>query len=361
MTIRPYKYLAVFTLPLTVVVSFTSHGWLTFLPVIYAFALIPIIELLIGKSTSNLDAVQRDIDAKDLLFDFFIYLTVPVQVLFLVWFLFALKQPDLTNSDITGRVLGMGIMCGVFGINIAHELGHRAKKWERAMAKVMLCTSLYMHFYIEHNRGHHRNVGTPLDAATARRNETLYAFWLRTVYFSFISAWQIVKKERTRRELPTWSLRNEMIGYILMEVVVSLLIGFFFGLTILLLFLAAALIGMLLLETVNYIEHYGLFRKKLNAYRYEDVKPVHSWNSDHILGRIVLFELTRHSDHHFEPSRHYQHLDSMEDASQLPAGYPAMMLLSLVPPLWFYVMNPRLVNKNLAQPDSIPSMSSSLQ
>jgi alkane 1-monooxygenase len=99
---------------------------------------------------------------------------------------------------------------------------------------------------------------------------------------------------------------------------------------------------MLLLETVNYIEHYGLQRRKVNEFRYEDVTPVHSWNSDFVIGRLVLFELTRHSDHHYEPSKHYQLLDSMPAASQLPAGYPAMMLLSLIPPLWFRVMNPRL-------------------
>jgi alkane 1-monooxygenase len=96
------------------------------------------------------------------------------------------------------------------------------------------------------------------------------------------------------------------------------------------------------LETVNYVEHYGLFRNKVTELRYEDVEPMHSWNSDHALGRLVLFELTRHSDHHWEPAKHYQTLDSMPGASQLPAGYPAMMLLALVPPLWFRIMNGRL-------------------
>jgi alkane 1-monooxygenase len=85
-----------------------------------------------------------------------------------------------------------------------------------------------------------------------------------------------------------------------------------------------------------------LQRKKVSEFRYEDVTPVHSWNSDYAVGRLVLFELTRHSDHHYEPSKHYQLLDSMPKASQLPAGYPAMMLLALFPPLWFHVMNPRL-------------------
>lgn len=236
----------------------------------------------------------------------------------------------------------MGIMCGVFGINIAHELGHRNSTGEKILSKIMLCTSLYMHFYIEHNRGHHRNVGTKEDPATALKNESVYTFWMRSLPLSFLSAWNIVKKERSRKKLKTWSLGNEMIQYLLVEFLLCAVIGFYFGMNAMFFFLIAAFIGMLLLETVNYIEHYGLYRKKVSEFRYEDVEPKHSWNSDYIIGRIFLFELTRHSDHHWEPSKHYQLLDSMPKASQLPAGYPAMMLLSLVPPMWFRVMNPRL-------------------
>jgi alkane 1-monooxygenase len=119
------------------------------------------------------------------------------------------------------------------------------------------------------------------------------------------------------------------------------MIAFFFGGTILLYFLAAATCGFLLLETVNYIEHYGLAREKMSSGGYEAVKPHHSWNSDHLLGRLLLFELSRHSDHHYRAARKYQVLRHMEPSPQMPTGYPGMMVLAMVPPLWFAVMNPR--------------------
>jgi len=185
-------------------------------------------------------------------------------------------------------------------------------------------------------------VGTPVDGATARRNEPLYVFLVRTVLQSFRSAWQITAKELRRRKLPVVSMHNEMLLMILIQAAICLLIGMFFSWFTLVCFAMSATMGIVLLETVNYVEHYGLFRRKVNEFRFEDVEPEHSWNSDHALGRLVLFELTRHSDHHWEPSKHYQTLDSMPGASQLPAGYPAMMLLALFPPLWFRIMNRRL-------------------
>lgn len=342
MKFRALKYLAVFAIPVTMAISFTSVGWLTFLPVLFGFAFVPAIEFLSGLNAKNLSQAESEMVRKDWLYDVLIYLTVPTQVFFAIWFLSSVGEEYLTTADIVGRTLSMGLMNGVFGVNIAHELGHRNTWHEKLMSKVMLSSTLFLHFYIEHNRGHHRNVATPDDPATARKNENLYAFWFRTVPFSFLSAWNIVKKERTRKKQAVWSLNNEMIQYLIIQLMMVLAIAFFFSSQVLICFLLAALMGILLLETVNYIEHYGLLRNKLNANRYEDVLPVHSWNSDFIVGRIVLFELTRHSDHHYEPSKPYQTLDSMKHSSQLPAGYPAMMLLSLLPPAWFVVMNKRL-------------------
>lgn len=342
MSIKAYKYFSAFTIPLMAIVSFNAHGFFTFSTLIYGFVLLPFVEYVIGERSINLDKAQAELAKNDRIFDVIIYLTVPAQVICLFLFLNEIAYGHNTLSDLIGKTSAMGIMCGVFGINIAHELGHRNSTGEKILSKIMLCTSLYMHFYIEHNRGHHRNVGTKEDPATALKNESVYTFWMRSLPLSFLSAWNIVKKERSRKKLKTWSWGNEMIQYLLIEFLLCAVIGFYFGMNAMFFFLIAAFIGMLLLETVNYIEHYGLYRKKVSEFRYEDVEPKHSWNSDYIIGRIFLFELTRHSDHHWEPSKHYQLLDSMPKASQLPAGYPAMMLLSLVPPMWFRVMNPRL-------------------
>jgi alkane 1-monooxygenase len=342
MKFRALKYLSAFFLPVMTAVSFTHLGWLTFLPVAFSFIVLPIIEYWVGLSEKNFSAAEEEVMRKDFVYDFILYLTVPTQVCFSVWFLWSLTHTNLSALDIVGRTFSMGLMNGVFGINIAHELGHRNTWHEKLMSKTMLATTLFLHFYIEHNRGHHRNVATPDDAATARKNESLYAFWIRTVYHSFVSAWFIVKRERVRKKQNVWSVQNEMVQYLLIQLFIVGCVALVFPLWILGCFLIAALLGILLLEAVNYTEHYGLLRKKINENRYEDVGPQHSWNSDYIIGRVVLFELTRHSDHHYDPSKPYQILDSLNHSSQLPAGYPAMILLSLVPPAWFRVMNKRL-------------------
>lgn len=340
---RVLKYLSALILPLLVCFSFLGKGWSSFLPIVFAFVVLPVLEFVFGENKEKFSELESEIVRKDRLYDFVLYLTVPIHVAVLIWFVFSIGNSSLTWIEISGRVISMGLMCGVYGINIAHELGHRNTWHEKLMAKIMLSTSLYMHFYIEHNRGHHRNVGTPQDAASAKLGESIYRFWIRTLDGSFRSAWNIVKKERERKKENVWSLHNEMIQYMMIQVLLCMAILWAGGFFVLISFLVAAVIGMLLLESVNYIEHYGLSRIKLNEFRYEDVQPWHSWNSDYILGRLILFELTRHSDHHWDPSKPYQVLDSMDSARQLPAGYPAMIVAALCPPLWFSVMNKRIV------------------
>jgi alkane 1-monooxygenase len=236
----------------------------------------------------------------------------------------------------------MGMLCGTFGINVGHELGHRTNKFEQWLAKISLMTSLYMHFFIEHNKGHHKNVATREDPSSARYGEMIYSFWFRTVFYSYTSAWRIANKEMQKRGKPKWSLRNEMLQVHILQIVFLASIYLGFGWEILLYYFAAAVIGILLLETVNYIEHYGLSRKQIADGKYERTMPVHSWNSNHVIGRLMLFELSRHSDHHYLASRKYQLLKHHEDAPQMPTGYPGMMLLSLLPPVWFQIMNKKV-------------------
>ena len=111
--------------------------------------------------------------------------------------------------------------------------------------------------------------------------------------------------------------------------------------------IGAAIMGMLVLEAVNYIEHYGLFRQVLPSGRYELINESHSWNSDHELGRIVLFELVRHSDHHYQTMRKYQTLRHLDKSPQLPFGYPMSIVIALLPPLWFRLMNPKLNQREI--------------
>ena len=199
-----------------------------------------------------------------------------------------------------------------------------------------------MHFFIEHNKGHHKNVATPQDPASAKYNEPIYLFYFRTIIFSYLSAWKIANNEMKKKRLAILHWKNEMVQAHIIQLAFVAIIFFLFGWKITVFYLIAAAIGIVLLETVNYIEHYGLQRKQTDENKFERAMPWHSWNSNHILGRLMLFELSRHSDHHFLASKKYQLLQHHDDSPQLPTGYPGSMILALVPPLWFYLMNKKI-------------------
>ena len=342
MHIRAFKYYSPLIIYAGALLSFSAHGFICYITLIYAWIAIPLIELFINPGNRNLSSAEEEIIKKNKWYDFILYAIVFLQFLALFLFLHSMRDATLTFADKAGRIGTMGLLCGTFGINVGHELGHRINKYEQWLAKISLMTSLYMHFFIEHNKGHHKNVATPEDPSSARFGEPVYSFYFRTIYFTYINAWKIANQEMGKIHNPVWSLENEMVQVHLIEISLVLLITLIFGLKILMFFLLAALIGILLLETVNYIEHYGLSRKQIADGKYERAMPVHSWNSGHIIGRLMLFELSRHSDHHYLASRKYQILRHHDEAPQMPTGYPGMMILSLIPPLWFYVMNRKI-------------------
>jgi alkane 1-monooxygenase len=344
MHIKIFKYLSPITIYFLAYFSFTGTGWLIWLPMMYAWIIIPLVELLIKPDEKNMNAAEEEVAKKDKLYDYMLYFFVLIQFVALYIFLNGFQHTDLNTWEITGRVCSMGLLCGTFGINVGHELGHRINVFEQNLAKASLLTSLYMHFFIEHNKGHHKNVATQEDPSSARYNEPVYLFYFRTIIFSYLSAWKIANADLRRKGLPALHWKNEMLQAHVIQLAFVALIFFSFGLSVTVYFLLAAFMGILLLETVNYIEHYGLQRNQTSPGKYERAMPHHSWNSDHVLGRLMLFELSRHSDHHYLASRKYQILQHHENTPQLPTGYPGSMLLSLVPPLWFYVMNRRIKN-----------------
>jgi alkane 1-monooxygenase len=238
--------------------------------------------------------------------------------------------------------LSLGIILGSNGINVAHELGHRNFSIEKILGKILLIPSHYTHFFIEHNHGHHLHVATPEDPSTAKYNQNLYSFWIQSVTGTYTKAWKIQLKLNEVEHRSFFSIKNDMFWFAIIQASYLGLIYFLFGFNGLLFATLAGIVGFLLLETINYIEHYGLRRNLLNSGRYERVSEKHSWNSNHILGRIILYELTRHSDHHYKSQKKYQILEYHDVSPQLPFGYPTSMVLSFVPPLWFAVMNKRI-------------------
>lgn len=341
-TLKAFKYLTPFILYLLSLMAFTQQGWICWTPLLYSFFLIPFLEFFIKADPRNLDEVEEALAKKNNAYDFILYAAVVMQYYSLWVFCHSLQQTNLSYTDIAGRVISMGLLCGSFGINVAHELGHRVNKMEQGFAKMLLLTSLYMHFFIEHNKGHHKHVATPNDPSTAKYKQSVYAFWFQTIMGTYLSAWKIAGDEVEKKGLSRMSLHNEMLQFQLVQLGFVLGIFYFFGGTIVLLFIVAATLGILLLETVNYIEHYGLARMQTASQQFERVQPHHSWNSNHIIGRLMLFELSRHSDHHYLASRKYQILRSYDNAPQMPTGYPGMILLSLCPPLWFKVMHQQI-------------------
>ncbi|MFT6174297.1 MAG: alkane 1-monooxygenase [Cryomorphaceae bacterium] len=348
---RVLKYTVVFILPALFVAGVYLGSWWTFGPVLFAFGFIPFLELLFKPSEENLDSAEKEMRLEDKAYDLLLYSVVPVIFGSLLLYLFSITTYSFNTKELIGLTFSLGVILGGMGINVAHELGHRQTAHEQFMSKALLLPSAYMHFFIEHNRGHHKNVSTHEDPASARLNETLYHFWIRSVVYSFFSSWDLERKRLQRAKEPVCSLKNEMIRFQLIQIGFWVLIGLVFGGVSLLFYTGAAIVGFLMLETVNYIEHYGLARNKVSDNRYERVEPIHSWNSNHIIGRVMLFELSRHSDHHYKPEKKYQVLEHHHNSPQMPTGYPGMMLLSALPPVWFFTMNKRIRGK---QKESLP-------
>jgi alkane 1-monooxygenase len=333
-----FKYTLAYLIPLVVAASLAAQSGWSFAAVAFVFGVLPAFELFLKPDARNLDAVQEAVARQDRTYDLILYSLVPIQWGLLLFFLVQVSNTELTWEVKLGLTSAFGMACGVLGINAAHELGHRPTRHEQFMAKALLLSTLYMHFFIEHNRGHHKHVSTDEDPASSRRGEWLYAFFVRTITGSWLSAWKLEHQRLRKKGSPVFSLHNEMLRFQLVQLALLAAIAALFGAEVMAWFIGAALIGILLLETVNYIEHYGL-RRKRKGDTYERTLPIHSWNSDHPLGRMILLELTRHSDHHYMASRTYQVLRHFDASPQLPAGYPAMMALAFFPPLWFRVMD----------------------
>ena len=351
---KDLKYLLAYLLPMSALLALQRQGYWSWATVVLAFVALPLVELFLPQSAANVPAAEEPQRSTRRLFDWLLYLNAPMLFGVVLWYVYVVAHQSPGLFEWLGLTLGAGIVVGANGINVAHELGHRSKPAEQALAKWMLLPALYQHFYIEHNRGHHKHVATDQDPASARLNENLYAFWWRSVSGSWRNAWAIERERLDKENKPVGSSANEMIRFSVYQGLWLAGIFSLFGWKGLAAALAAGIVGFLLLETINYIEHYGLRRRLLDSGRPEPVSPAHSWNSDHELGRIFLYELTRHSDHHFKSTRKYQILRHLDESPQLPFGYPASMLLSLLPPVWFRVMNRRAIQSQPKIP--VPSI-----
>lgn len=322
--------------------------WLTgsvaamWIPMALVYGVIPVVDLVVGEDLNNPpEEVVPQLEA-DPYYRWATYALVPVLWMAFLGNAYFVGTQDLPWMGVVAMAVNTGILCG-FAINLGHELGHKKSKLERNLATSVLAMGAYGHFAIDHNRGHHRHVATPDDCASSRMGENLYAFAVRELPGAFRRAWFLEAGRLERHGKSRWSLENEIVraGLITAGVSVGLLIAF--GAVMIPFLLATYFIGAFHLTMANYVEHYGLLRQKRPNGLYERCQPHHSWNSNHICSNWALYHLQRHSDHHANPGRRYQSLRHFDDLATLPNGYFGMFLVALVPPLWFRVMDPILL------------------
>lgn len=328
--------------------------------IVYVYGVLPLLDLLLGEDHSNVPNHEIDGLLKDRFFDVLVYSFVYLQYALLIWGGYVLLHDPLAVWQKISLMVSIGLFGGTI-INVAHELIHRSSAVARFHANMALASVCYLHWGLEHVHGHHRHVATPHDPATSRRGQTLYAFWWQSLVGGYRSAWQTEAGLLAKEGKKVWSFQNSMFGFALWPVLLCVaLVGTFSLLQaggmlqadanlwlIPAFFVVQSLVAILLLESVNYIEHYGIVRAQLatkpgQPVRYERVNPLHSWNASQIASNWVLFQLQRHSDHHTYAARPYQVLRHFDESPQLPHGYALMILIATLPPLWFRVMDPRL-------------------
>jgi alkane 1-monooxygenase len=347
---KKLSFFTAFILPALIMSGYYLGGWWNYLTLGFVFAFIPFIDYQIGLDTKNVNETEAKIIGEEFYYRFITYLWTFIQLGFIIWSAYAMTTGAVnTIAEWIGFTISVSLLTGGIGITVAHELGHKKSRLERFYSKLILMTVCYMHFYIEHNRGHHVNVATPEDPATARKNENFYSFWFRSVFHGYAHAWKLEKESLQRKGKSVLSFENGMIWFAVWPILFCALLTYILSLThdtiqwqVPLFFIVQSVLAFTLLELVNYVEHYGIVRKKVAEGKYERVNPLHSWNASHLISNFFLFQLQRHSDHHANAVKRYQVLNHYDDSPQLPFGYPTMILIALVPPVWFAMMNPLL-------------------
>lgn len=341
---KRYSWLLSLLVPASLVIGpavylWRHQPWGLWVPVAITYLLIPLLDMLVGEDRSNPPEHAVPALEADRYYRYITYALVAAMwpaILFCAWFVATQNLPWHAFSAV---VISTGMMGG-FCINVGHELGHKRTVLEQTLAKLVLAPTCYGHFYVEHNRGHHRHVATPDDPASARMGESIYAFALRELPGAWRRAWAL---EKQRLGGTPWHWKNDVLQPLALTVLLWSALAVWLGAGILVFMLLMSLWANFLLTSANYIEHYGLLRKMAPDGKPEPCQPHHSWNSNHVVTNWMLFHLQRHSDHHAHAARRYQSLRNFDDVPRLPNGYFGMFLLAYFPPLFYAVMDPRLL------------------
>ena len=337
--------------------SFDVNRWILYFPLVFYYFFVPLLDFLIGEDTSNPpESSIEDLEA-DGYYRWITYATIPILWIAVIFNCIFLCTFSLNPFEWLATVMTTGSVLG-FGLNVSHELGHKLQTVPRKVALFNTALGAYGHFSIEHNRGHHRHVSTPEDPASSKMGENIYQFACREMPGAAIRAWRLEADRLQRLNKSVWHFENEILQALCLSTgVYGCLIGFY-GLDMVLVLIPVAIWGAFQLTSANYVEHYGIQRLKTANGNYENCQPHHSWNSNHLVSNLVLFQLQRHSDHHTHPGRSYQSLRDFPELPRLPSGYFGMFFLAYLPPLWYRVMNPLLIktlNGDVARINFLPS------
>lgn len=341
-------FLSVFVVPALMPIAAwlgarTGHAdAMAWFPLFFLFVLVPLADYALGHDPRNPTPAEAASLERDGWFVALTLTALPAQLAVMAWSGGHFANTGFGVGGMLGWLLSQSIVGGVLAINVAHELIHKDTWFERAAGGVLLTSVGYHGFKIEHMRGHHVHVSTPEDASSARFGQSLWHFLPRALLRNTANAWRLEARRLSKQGRSSWSPRNELIGWTALWSAMAAAFALWLGAVGLAYFLAQGFFAACALEIINYIEHYGLERKRSADGRYERTTHLHSWNSDYLLSNFLLFHLQRHSDHHETPRRRYQALLHHADSPQLPGGYAAMFLLALCPPLWFRIVNPRV-------------------
>lgn len=346
---KPLGYLLVFTMPALLPLGawLGRHGLgadlAAWFPIFFIFAVVPVADYLVGTDRSNpADDEQVARLQGSWYYRALTFACVPVQLALLAWSAAAFSAQSLSWHGMLGWLVSHGVIGAVVSMNVAHELIHQRARIERMAGGLLLATVCYAGFKVQHLRGHHVHVSTPNDPSSARLGESLYRFLGRALAIYPHEAWRLEAERLRSIGASPLHWRNELIWWTALSLAFLVAATFAFGAAGALFFLGQSFFAAATLEVTNYIEHYGLERRQADDGRYERTTHRHSWNSNYLVTNLLLFQLQRHSDHHFDARRRYQALRHHDDSPQLPGGYAAMFLLAFVPPLWRRVIHPRI-------------------
>ncbi len=327
----------------TVAVSFYDIGtWILFFPLVFFYVFVPLLDFWVGEDTSNPPESEVPKLERDGYYRAITYATIPILWVAVIFNCIFLCTHTLSIWEWLATVISTGSVLG-FGLNVSHELGHKLGTVPRKIALLNTALGAYGHFSIEHNRGHHRHVSTPEDPASSKMGENIYRFACREIPGAARRAWYLEADRLRRMGRSAWHPDNEILQALSLTALVYGTLIYFYGLPMLVVLVPVALWGAFQLTSANYVEHYGIQRLKTAQGTYESCKPHHSWNSNHLVSNLVLFQLQRHSDHHTHPGRCYQSLRDFPNLPRLPSGYFGMFFLAYIPPLWYWVMDPLLI------------------